>query len=233
MEQSTPKEMHPPPRTIDPGADRHSPEPRDAELSRRGFLKGTGLTVASMGLLGSAVQAVTAKPGDAPATPDPAPVLGPGDVDIELVVNGEVRQAKAPPATTLLDFCRDRLDLTGAKRVCDRGSCGACSMRVDGVLVNSCTFLAVDAIGRSVQTIEGLSVGNELTPLQAAFVECDALQCGFCTPGMVMACTALLERNPRPTRAEVAEGIAGNICRCATYPNIFEAVARASGQSGR
>lgn len=209
------------------------PEDRAGGLSRRGFLKGTGLTVASMGLLGSTVQAVSGRSSDSAQGAQAPRVIEAHEADIELVVNGTPRRAKAAPATTLLDFCRDRLDLTGAKRVCDRGSCGACSMRVDGMLVNSCTFLAVDAIGKGVQTIEGLSSSGELTPLQSAFIECDALQCGFCTPGMVMACTALLEQNPHPSREEVAEGIAGNLCRCATYQNIFEAVERASARGGK
>ena len=133
---------------------------------------------------------------------------------------------------TLLDVVRDRLDLTGTKRVCDRGSCGACTMMVEGIAVNSCSMLAIDADGKEITTIEGISNGDQLTPLQEAFIECDALQCGFCTPGMVVACTALLKSNPSPTRAEIAEGIAGNICRCGTYQNIFEAVEQAARKGG-
>ncbi|MCA8967851.1 MAG: (2Fe-2S)-binding protein [Planctomycetes bacterium] len=148
-------------------------------------------------------------------------------------LNGEEVRVEVEPATTLLDLLRDRLDLTGSKRVCDRGSCGAYTVQVNGRAVAYCSILAVDVTGQKVRTIEGLSSAEgELSPLQQAFVDHDALQCGFCTPGMVMSCQALLERNPKPDRPAIAAGIAGNICRCGTYQNVFEAVEQASGQGG-
>lgn len=210
-------------------------EPRASEsggprlpVSRRGFLKGTGLTVASVGLFGATgLDAQTATDSDV------ARVVGPDNVALKLDVNGAKHSVSTPPSATLLDVCRDKLDLTGSKRVCDRGACGACSMMVDGELVNSCSYLAIDAVGKSVRTIEGVTPENGLSPLQESFVACDALQCGFCTPGMVVACTALLEKNPKPSRSEIARGIAGNACRCGTYQNIFEAVQRTSAKGGK
>jgi aerobic-type carbon monoxide dehydrogenase small subunit (CoxS/CutS family) len=118
--------------------------------------------------------------------------------------------------------------LTGAKPVCDRGACGACTVLVDGAPVASCMMLAADAVGRRITTVEGLGTPEAMSPLQAAFVECDALQCGFCTPGFVVAGTALLNRNPDPSLAEIKAGLAGNLCRCGTYGRIFEAVSKAA-----
>jgi xanthine dehydrogenase YagT iron-sulfur-binding subunit len=129
---------------------------------------------------------------------------------------------------TLLRLLRERLDLTGAKEVCDRGSCGACTVHLDGKAVNSCLLLAVDCEGRDVTTVEGLAKGDALHPVQQAFCEEDALQCGFCTPGMVMSCAALLKANPKPTLDETKAALSGNICRCGTYFNIFRAVDRAA-----
>ena len=206
------------------------PQPSEeaSSVSRRGFLKGAGLTVAAVGVAGPSAMPQAA------GTEDDVKVFGPDPVDIELQINGEKQTFKASPMTTLLELLREQAELTGAKRVCDRGFCGACTVNVDGRTVNSCSFLAFDAVGRKLTTVEGLSGPDEdLTPMQAAFVECDALQCGFCTPGMVMSCTALLAKNPSPSRDEVAAGISGNICRCGTYANIFEAVELAAGKGGR
>ncbi|MEM7164478.1 MAG: (2Fe-2S)-binding protein [Planctomycetota bacterium] len=194
-----------------------SREPLSA-VSRRGFLKGAGATVAGVGLLGPT--AIAQEKPEAGGVP----TLAAEPMQLKLRVNGVEREVRAMPSSTLLDTIRGELDLTGAKRICDRGSCGGCTMSVGGRVVNSCSFLAVDAIGQDVVTIEGLANGDKLTDVQQAFVDYDALQCGFCTPGMIVACTALLEQNPAPTRAEVAEGIAGNLCRCGTYPNVFRAV---------
>ncbi len=200
------------------------------EVTRRAFLQGAGIAAASLATPLAVLGDETAR-GGAPA------VVGPGPVELDFRINGAARRVSVEPSVTLLDMVRDRLDLTGSKRVCDRGSCGACSMLVDGVLVNACSTLAIDAAGKEILTIEGIGSPENLSPLQRAFLECDALQCGFCTPGMVVACTALLARNPAPTRAEIAEGIAGNICRCGTYQNIFEAVelaaSRGRGSGGR
>ena len=196
-------------------------------VSRRDFLKGASVTLAGVGLAGTVTSISTGT-----LSPDTIPVVGPNSVRLSFTLNGKKREVEAEPWTTLLDLVRDRMDLTGTKRVCDRGACGACSMLVEGKLVNSCSYLAIDASGKEVKTIEGLSEGG-LTRLQKAFIDCDALQCGFCTPGMVVALTALLEKTPHPTREEIASGIAGNICRCGTYQNIFEAVLRASGKESR
>jgi aerobic-type carbon monoxide dehydrogenase small subunit (CoxS/CutS family) len=155
------------------------------------------------------------------------PVLA-GEVPLKFSLNGAERSVTCGTGVTVLELLRDQLDLTGTKMVCDRGSCGACTVHVDGKPVNSCLLLAVDVAGRNVQTIEGLALGEQLHPIQQAFVEEDALQCGFCTPGMVMSCKALLDRNPSPTRDDVAHAISGNLCRCGTYVNVFRAAARAA-----
>jgi len=189
-------------------------------FSRRMFIKGASLTVAAVGVTGSAPPVVAGQRSDDGA----APILGPGPVSMRLRVNGTERTLEAPPSLTLADALRDQLGLTGTKRVCDRGSCGACTVMLDGRTGDSCSMLAIDAVGREIRTVEGCGTPESPSDLQEAFVECDALQCGFCTPGMVVSCTALLESRPSPTRAQVAEGISGNICRCGTYQNIFEAV---------
>jgi xanthine dehydrogenase YagT iron-sulfur-binding subunit len=132
------------------------------------------------------------------------------------------------PRVTLLNALRNQLDLTGAKQVCDRGSCGACTVLLDGEPVCSCLMLAHDAAGHEITTVEGLGTPEKMSPLQAAFVECDALQCGFCTPGFVVAGTALLTHNPDPSLEQVKDGLAGNLCRCGTYGRVFEAVQKAA-----
>jgi aerobic-type carbon monoxide dehydrogenase small subunit (CoxS/CutS family) len=160
-------------------------------------------------------------------------IVGPGSISIRLKINGEIREVVAPPSTTLLDLLREHHAMTGTKRVCDRGSCGACTVLLDGRTVDSCSMLAIDAVGREVTTVEGIGTPENLTDLQKAFVEKDALQCGFCTPGMVVSCTALLNQNPTPDRDQIRQGIAGNICRCGTYQNIIEAVEHASRKGGK
>jgi len=137
------------------------------------------------------------------------------------------------PRVTLLRALRNHLDLTGAKEVCDRGSCGACTVLVDGEPVASCLMLAADAVGHEITTVEGLGTPDRMTPVQAAFVEADALQCGFCTPGFVVASTALLRRNPSPTLDQIKEGLSGNLCRCGTYSRVFEAVQKAARATPR
>jgi xanthine dehydrogenase YagT iron-sulfur-binding subunit len=129
---------------------------------------------------------------------------------------------------TLLAALRNHLDLTGAKQVCDRGGCGACTVMLDGEPVVSCLMLAADAVGHDITTVEGLGTPEKMSPVQAAFVECDALQCGFCTPGFVVASTALLKKKPMPTLEEIKDGLAGNLCRCGTYGRVFEAVQKAA-----
>jgi aerobic-type carbon monoxide dehydrogenase small subunit (CoxS/CutS family) len=196
------------------------PGPRDqGGISRRGFLKTTGIGVAATSLLEDQRGGKRLQEGP--------PVLK-GETAVTFKLNGAEKAVTCGTGVTLLELLRDQLDLTGTKMVCDRGSCGACTVHVDGKPVNACLFLTVDAAGRDVQTIEGLAKGEVLHPIQQAFVEEDALQCGFCTPGMVMSCKALFDRNPSPTRDDVAHAIAGNICRCGTYFNIFRAADRAT-----
>ncbi len=141
-----------------------------------------------------------------------------------LRVNGEDYEVFAEPSLTLLEVVRDELRLTGAKEGCGTGDCGACTMHLDGENVTSCLVLAADAQGREITTIEGLADGGKLHPLQQAFIDHGALQCGFCIPGMIMSGIALLERNPHPTRDEIRQGIAGNLCRCTGYTKIVDAI---------
>ena len=145
-------------------------------------------------------------------------------VPIELTVNGRLRAIAVEPHHTLLDVLRDDLGLTGTKECCLVGECGACTVLVDGMSVDSCLMLAVEANGASITTVEGLANGDHLSPLQQAFLDHGAAQCGFCIPGQLMAATELLEHVPHPSRAEVEEGLAGNLCRCAGYEQIIESV---------
>ena len=188
-------------------------------FSRRNFLKSVGV-----GPLAASVLA--AQEAEAQAT---ARTLGPGEVPIELTINGKRHALSVEPRVTLLDAVRNRLDLTGQKRVCDRGSCGACTMIVDGRAVYACSMLAVEAHGKAIRTVEGLAQGSLLHPVQQAFCDTDGLMCGFCTPGFVMAAVALLERNPDPTPEEARRALDGNVCRCGTYPRVLEAVLKAKG----
>jgi aerobic-type carbon monoxide dehydrogenase small subunit (CoxS/CutS family) len=149
-------------------------------------------------------------------------------VRVKLNINGQERSADVEPRTTLLNTLRDHLDLTGAKKICDRGSCGGCTVIADGKTVYSCSMLAVDAQNKKITTVEGLGTPEHMSPVQQAFVEHDALMCGFCTPGFVVSCTALLQKNPNPTLQQVKEACSGNICRCGTYPRIFEAALSAA-----
>lgn len=193
-------------------------------VSRRAFLKTSGLGAAAATVLSTGVSAL----------PQTGPkVAGPGAVPITLRVNGKVMQAQVTPATTLAEALRGPLNLTGTKVVCDRGACSACTVWLDGVPVNSCMTLAIDVGQREVRTIEGLAKGAELHPVQAEFIEHDAMQCGYCTPGMVMSCAALLARNPNPTEGDVRDATSGNLCRCGTYPKVFEATLAAAGRKGR
>ncbi len=195
-------------------------------ITRRGFLKGAGLTAASTALL-EGVQTLRAEAAES-ATPG-VTELGPGPVPIHLRVNGAERVVEIEPRTTLAEALRIHLGMTGTKIVCDRGVCSGCTVWLDKMPVNSCMTLAIDAVGHDVTTIEGLAPDGELHPLQAAFVKHDAMQCGYCTPGMVMSCAALLERNPHPTEADVRHAVAGNLCRCGTYPKVFAATLDAAG----
>jgi xanthine dehydrogenase YagT iron-sulfur-binding subunit len=193
--------------------------PQDG-LSRRDFLKGAGLA-ASTGLL--------AAPEAAKAAPEhSAGVLGPGAVPITLQINGKPHRLKLEPRVTLLDALRNHLDMTGAKKVCDRGTCGACTVIMDGRAVYACNMLAIEAEGHQIETIEGIGDEHNLHPVMTAFIDHDAQQCGFCTPGFVVACKAFLDTHPNPTREDVERGLGGNLCRCGTYAGVREAVLQAA-----
>jgi xanthine dehydrogenase YagT iron-sulfur-binding subunit len=189
-------------------------------LSRREFLKGTGLAVSAGVLVGEGLLGVAA--AERPA------VVGPGPVPVTLRVNGQVHRLELEPRVTLLDALRNHLHLTGAKKVCDRGTCGACTVIVGGRPVYACTLLAIAAQGEPIETIEGLAPEGKLHPLSQAFVDNDAQQCGFCTPGFVMAAKAYLDRHPHPTEEEVRRALNGNICRCGTYMGVRRAVVEAA-----
>ncbi len=149
---------------------------------------------------------------------------------VDVTVNGTARSADVEPRTLLVHFLREDLALTGTNVGCDTSSCGACTIHIDGESVKSCTMLAVQARGAEITTIEGMaSADGELHPMQAAFMECHGLQCGYCTPGMVMAATSLLKENPSPTETEIREGLEGNLCRCTGYHNIVKSVQTAAG----
>jgi xanthine dehydrogenase YagT iron-sulfur-binding subunit len=196
------------------------PTDREQGVSRRDFLRGAGVAV-SGGILASEglLQA---------ATESPAQVVGPGAAKFTLRINGKVRAMNLEPRVTLLDALRNTLDITGAKRVCDRGTCGACTVLMDGKVVYACSTLAIDAQGREITTIEGISPNGKLTPVMQAFVDHDAQQCGFCTPGFVMAATALLKHTPNPSMADIERAMGGNLCRCGTYHGQKGAVLQAA-----
>jgi xanthine dehydrogenase YagT iron-sulfur-binding subunit len=185
-------------------------------VSRRFFLRGTGVAAGSAALLNNAQHA-------AAATDEP-PIFGPGAVPPMLAANGRNHNLNVEPCSTLADVLRGPLDLTGTKIGCDQGACSACTVWLDGTPVASCMLLAVDVGSRAVTTIEGLANGDTLHPVQEAFIAHDAMQCGYCTPGMVMSCAALLEHVPHPTEGEVQTAISGHLCRCGTYPHVVEAV---------
>ena len=147
-----------------------------------------------------------------------------GQIAIEFNVNGETRQVCVPPMKRLLDVLREDLGLRGAKEGCGEGECGSCSVRMNGELVNSCLVPVLQAQGARIETVEGLARDGALHPLQQAFLHCGGAQCGICTPGMLMAATHLLAKNPRPTIAEIREGLAGNLCRCTGFKRIFDSV---------
>ena len=193
------------------------------DVSRRQFLKGSaitaGATVLPTGIFAQSDEVASR-------------ALGPGAVPITLRINGKSQQVSVEPRTTLAEVLRDHLQLTGTKVVCDRGACSACTVMLDGLPVNSCMTFALDVGKREVTTIEGLGTPERMHPVQTAFVEHDALQCGYCTPGMVMSSAALLKENPNPAEEDIRHAIRGNLCRCGTYPKIFEAVLAASGRKG-
>jgi xanthine dehydrogenase YagT iron-sulfur-binding subunit len=199
-------------------------EPRSG-VSRRGFLTGSGAAAA-------AVAGVTAEATPASAQPrGAAPAIGPAPVMLQLTVNGQRMTANVEPRVTLLDALRNYLDVTGCKRVCDRGTCGACTVIVNGRPVYSCTMLALEARGQDVRTAEGLD-GPRLDPVPAAFADNDAQQCGFCTPGFVVAIRAALTANPNATPEQVEAALTGNICRCGTYEQMRHAIVQLCKKGG-
>ena len=202
----------------------HEPKGKDEPgFSRRNFLKTVGAgSVAAAGVLAKAPAA------NAQTTVN---AVGPGAVPVTLNVNGKPIRLEIEPRTTLLDALRMHLNepMTGNKRGCDRGACGACTMIVDGRTVYACSTLAIEVQGKKIRNVDGLAENGKLHPVQQAFCDKDALMCGFCTPGFVMATVALIEKHPKPTAEQVKKGLDGNICRCGTFVRIFEAAMKAKG----
>jgi len=188
-------------------------------LSRRSFLTVSGAGAAGAAMLDKTILHLFAS--DAKAAE--IPFQGSGSLVVTFDVNGDPQRVLIEPRTTLVDVLRGPLGLTGTKIGCDRGACSACTVWLDGIPVASCMLLAIDVGDRKVTTIEGLAKGEELHPVQAAFIAHDAVQCGFCTPGLVMSCAALLERNPNPSLDDVKAATCGHLCRCGTYPHVFAA----------
>ena len=191
-------------------------------VSRRDFMKISAVTAAVPLVLGPKV---------VEAAGEEVAVHGPGKVPVTLTVNGKKLRADLEPRMTLLDALREQFDLTGAKRVCDRGACGACTVLLDGKPVYACAVLAIDAQGAKITTIEAMAEGDALSPVMQAFVAHDAQQCGFCTPGFVVATTHFLQQHPHPSAEDIRHGLSGNYCRCGTYDGIRAvALAHAGGK---
>lgn len=194
------------------------PEERSG-VSRRDFLK--------ISTIAAAVPVVSG-PKMVLAAGEQVPVHGPGKVPMTFSVNGKTYKASLEPRVTLLDALRDSLDITGAKRVCDKAECGACTVLLDDKPVYACAMLAIEGQGKKITTVEALMENGKLHPIQQAFVDNDASQCGFCTPGFVVACKAMLDKHPDPTPDDLLHELSGNICRCGTYAGIRGAVAQAA-----
>ena len=200
-----------------PEDDPNKPEAEVSGVSRRDFLKISTISAAAVPVLGTKV---------VKAAGAPVKVYGPGKVPVELAINGQNHKLEIEPRVTLLDALRDELQITGAKRVCDRAECGACTVIMDGKAVYACAVLAIAAQGKQITTVESLMQSDTLHPIQQAFVDNDASQCGFCTPGFVVALKAFLDKHPNATPDEVRRGLSGNICRCGTYHGIQQAIAQ-------
>jgi carbon-monoxide dehydrogenase small subunit/xanthine dehydrogenase YagT iron-sulfur-binding subunit len=192
-------------------------------ITRRSFIRGAGLSTAGSVLLTSNALAFDIKEQGAAVKE-----FGPEAITIKMKVNGIMKTLSVEPRTTLAAALRDHLELTGTKVVCDRGSCSACTVYVDGKPVNSCMMSAFDVGEKEVTTIEGIAKNGELHPVQQAFIEHDASQCGYCTPGMVMSCVHLVENNANPNLEDVKNATRGNLCRCGTYPHVFKATLAAA-----
>ena len=199
--------------------DRDKTKGKGSGFSRRGFMQGIGVT-------GTVAPALIGTEAQAQVTPG---VMGPAGVAIVLNINGKPTKATVEPRETLLDVLRNQLDITGAKRVCDKATCGACSVLVNGKVMYACSILAIDAQGKQITTVEGFSMtGGKPHAIVTAFVAHDAQQCGYCTPGFVVASKAFLDTNPSPTYEQVQSGLGGNLCRCGTYVGIRKAVLEAA-----
>jgi aerobic-type carbon monoxide dehydrogenase small subunit (CoxS/CutS family) len=192
-------------------------------ISRRGFLKGAGMTT-----IGTVALQTGVLGNNLPEEALDEKALGPDAALIKLKVNGKVLSLAVEPRTTLASALRDKLQLTGTKVVCDRGACSACTVWVDGKPVNSCLTLAVEVQGQEITTVEGIGSPDKLHPVQEAFIDHDATQCGYCTPGMIMTATHFLLNHPNPDLEEVKVALRGNLCRCGTHPNVFKATMAAS-----
>ena len=204
-------------RDDDPNLKDPNSKSENSGVSRRDFLKISGISIAVP---------LVAGPKTVMAAGKEVGVHGPGKVAMEFVINSKRYKADLEPRVTLLDALRDQFELTGPKRVCDRAECGACSVLMDNKPVYSCSVLAIEAQHKPITTVEALMQGGKLQPVQQAFVENDASQCGFCTPGFVVACKALLDKHPHPTPADIRHGLSGNLCRCGTYDGIRKAIAQ-------
>lgn len=212
-------------------------EKTGTRLTRRAFIKSAGAAAVVAGIANvrnpHANDANAARPEETAVGADRdgiAERLGPEAAVFELNINGETRTVTAEPRVTLLETLRDHLALYGSKLVCDRGACGACTVHLDGLPVNSCMVLALDARGHQITTIEGLA-GPGMHPVQRAFVQYDALQCGFCTPGMIMSVAAAIAQEPNLDLDQVKRAVSGNICRCGTYPHVFKAALAAANMT--
>ncbi len=202
-------------------------------VSRRGFIKGMGGAVGAAALVPVVVKAESAEAASSePVKRGAVTTYAAGGVDIVLNINGEDTKLHVQPSATLLEVLRERLQLTGCKEVCSRGACGACTVLINGRSVNSCLTLAVDAIGKQVTTVEGLGSDTQLDPVQQAFIDHDACQCGYCIPGFVVRSRALLDEFPDADAQQVREGLSGNICRCGAYVRILDAVESAAKGGG-
>jgi xanthine dehydrogenase YagT iron-sulfur-binding subunit len=196
---------------------------KPSAVTRRGFLKGAGAVLSSGVVAGAEVL-------EAAQTSAGPKILGPGSVPITLRINGVSKSVNVEPRFTLLEVLRDELALTGAKKVCDRAACGACTVIVGDKAAYACAVLAIEAQGKEITTVEGLAPQGQLHAIQQAFVEHDAQQCGYCTPGFVVACKAFLDKHPNPTEAQIKKGLGGNLCRCGTYAGITRAVLQVGRQ---
>ena len=198
----------------------------ESSMTRHYLLAGTAAGLTAWPLAGHSDDAAPQ-----PAKPAPGPLPRAGHVDVTLQVNGTPVQLSVEPRTSLLDALREQAGLTGTKKGCDRGACGACTVHIEGRRVVSCLTLAARCQSRAITTIEGLAVNGELHPMQAAFLHHDGLQCGYCTPGQIMSAVGLIAEGKAKTADEIRELMSGNICRCGAYPNIVAAILQAMGRS--